>query len=60
MSDTTRTKLEAILSNYAAMRIHQQVAIDQIEAVYAAPKYDSPEWVKTYAGAMFDPTDSGG
>ena len=27
---TVREQLEAILSQYAAMRIHQQVAIDQI------------------------------
>ena len=45
---TIRDQLEQILSQYAAMRIHQQVAIDQILEVTKPPasQFDSPEWVK--------------
>ena len=38
-----REQLEAILSQYAAMRIHQQVAIDQILEV-TKPPVPAPDW----------------
>ena len=51
MGLTVRDQLEVILSQYAAMRIHQQVAIDQIEQVYAAKPVEGPrtDWMGTYA-----------